>query len=85
MKLPALLADDANAAEGIENGVNGFTAPPEPESMFEKLNYLLEHISVLRSAGENASQTIPIPWEKLVSEVAGQYMRICLEYKSKKR
>lgn len=85
MKLPALLADDANAAEGIENGVNGFTAPPEPESMFEKLNYLLEHISVLRSAGERASQTIPIPWEKLVSEVAGQYMRICLEYKSKKR
>ena len=85
MKLPSLLADDANAAEGVEDGVNGFTAPPEPQSMFEKINALLDDIPALKLAGERASQTIPIPWEKLVSDVAEQYTRICLEYKSRQK
>ena len=83
MKLPSLLADDANAAEGVEDGSNGFTAPPEAEDMFAKLNALLDDLPALKLAGERASETIPIPWEKLVSEVAVQYMRICAEYKLK--
>lgn len=83
MKLPSLLADAANAAEGIQDGVNGFTEQPKPEKMFCRICELLDNQDILKQAGAHAAETIPVPWKKLIADVAKKYNEICVEYKAK--
>ena len=73
--LPSLLAEGSNAAEIVEDGVNGYTAETTPEVMAEKIRKILNdprHALV----GQRAMETIPISWEEIVSRVLQAY-RTC--------
>lgn len=84
MQLPALVAAGSNAAEGILDGCNGFTALPQKEEMCAKLEQLLGQPALLEAAGREAASTIPIPWRDICNCVMEQYERIVKEYHGKK-
>ncbi len=82
MGLPSLLTVGSNAAECIENGVNGFTADETPEAMCAEIMRLFAVDGLLKTAGENARKTIPVPWETIIDRVYDKYSEIIAHKKS---
>lgn len=70
--LPTLLAEGSNAAEIVEDGVNGFTAPATVEAMSDKIRQIFSDGS-LKTVGEAAQKSIPIPWANIVSRAVTAY------------
>lgn len=70
--LPTLLVEDSNAAEPVTDGVNGYTAAETVEAMQEKIRTIFSDGS-LAAVGEKAQETIPIPWQDIVSRVIHAY------------
>lgn len=81
---PSLLIAGSNSAEGIEDDVNGFTAGLDEEAYACALGKILSNPGHARAVGENARETVYIPWEKVICRVAGEYGRIIEEFKEKK-
>ena len=71
-KLPALLAEGSNAAEVVQDGVNGFTAAASPGAMAVRIQRIFDNEDV-RAVGREAKRTIPIPWESIVSRALCSY------------
>lgn len=71
-KLPALVLDGSNAAEGILDGVNGFTGPEDAFLMAEKIEFIF-NASPLRQIGAEARRTIPRDWDDILQEVEEAY------------
>jgi glycosyltransferase involved in cell wall biosynthesis len=81
---PSALIANTNAAEGITDGLDGFTSELNPAAYAAMLEKLLANPGLIRAAGENARQTVYISWERIVDRVAVEYERIISEYKDKK-
>ena len=82
MRLPALVAEGSNSAEGITDGENGFIAIAETEAMCAKIEQLLQYPEQLKRAGAEAARTIPVPWSSICNQVMEQYERIVKEFKN---
>ncbi|MDI7276660.1 MAG: glycosyltransferase [Anaerolineae bacterium] len=78
--LPALLIRDAAAAEGVEDGLNGFLAPNSAEGYAERLLSLVGNRELLREVGEGAHRTLYRTWEDVVTEVEQRYLDIIAHY-----
>ena len=74
MKTPSLLIRGSNAAECITDKVNGFLCSNSPESIAEEIVNALPSV---RSVGEKAYETIPIPWNTIMKQVEERYIRLC--------
>lgn len=81
---PSVLIEGANAAEGIKDGVNGFTTVLEKEAFAATLSSLLANPGLIRAAGEAARETVYVSWESVVDRAQAEYNRIIAEYKDKK-
>jgi 1,2-diacylglycerol 3-alpha-glucosyltransferase len=81
---PSALIAGTNAAEGITDGVNGFTSALDPAAYGEMLGRVLANPDLLRAAGGNARETVYVSWEKIVDRVAVEYRRITEEYSGRK-
>ncbi len=81
---PSALITGTNAAEGITNGVNGFTSELDPAAYGQMIRGLLAHPEAIREAGDNARETVYVSWERIVDRVAVEYRRIIAEYQDKK-
>ena len=84
MKIPALLAKDSNSAENIVDGKNGFLAVPKAENMAQKIEDIFHNKNRLE-IGENASQTIPMTWDKVINQVVIEYDKIIKNYHNKNK
>ncbi|MBR3383433.1 MAG: flippase-like domain-containing protein [Clostridia bacterium] len=73
--LPALLTEGSNAAEVVEDGVNGYTAEPTPEAMAERIRAAFAKGDI-RAVGEKAKKTIPIDWDEIIGRAVTAY-RTC--------
>ncbi len=73
--LPALVAEGSNAAEIIQDGVNGFCAPVDAFLMAEKIEFIFECCHLYR-IGQQAKQSIPVSWDEVVEEVRLAYQRL---------
>lgn len=73
MGTPSLLIEGSSAAEHIENDGNGFLCPDETEAITRKTADVLHNPALLKSVGESARKTIPIPWEQVVSILLKHY------------
>ena len=71
--LPSLLVAGSNAADVVEDGVNGYTAENSVASMTEKLYYLLENSDSVAEAGKAAQKTIPVSWADIADRVVKTY------------
>ncbi|MCL6432046.1 MAG: glycosyltransferase [Anaerolineae bacterium] len=81
--LPALLIEGSAAAEGVEDGLNGFLAPNSAEGYAERLLSLVGNRGLLEQAGQRAHSTLYRTWRDVVAEVEQRYVEIVGRYGSK--
>ena len=70
---PSLLIAGSCAAEGIEDGVNGFLCADSPEAIAAAMARALP---LAKAVGEKARETIPIAWSKVIAEVVRRYQAL---------
>ena len=73
MGTPALLVEGSCSAEGVTHGGNGFLCQDTVESIAQGIAAALPDAAAV---GEQAKQTIPIPWDRLMKDVLGRYERL---------
>lgn len=83
MHTPALMLQEATAAEVINPDVNGFLTSNDLQAYADKISFLLEHPEVVRKVGNKASTTISRSWENVIEEVILRYRDIQESYKLK--
>lgn len=81
---PSALIADSNAAEGITDSVNGFTAKLDPAAYASMIGNVLANPGLLHATGDSARETVYVSWEKIVDRVAIEYQRVISEYNGKK-
>lgn len=69
----SVLVRGSCSAEGIEDGVNGFLCEDSPEDIALTVRRALPKA---REAGENARNTIPRPWDEIMTDVVEKYERL---------
>lgn len=74
VKTPSLVIEGSNAAEGMEDGFNGFLSVDNQTAYAEKIISIISDKNLLRSVGQNASTTLYKSWENIVDEVKLRYM-----------
>lgn len=72
---PGLVAEGSCAAEAIQDGVNGLIAKDNDEDVCKKMEAFFKLPEEQRKKmGENAYDTIPIPWDgQLMDTILGRY------------
>jgi 1,2-diacylglycerol 3-alpha-glucosyltransferase len=74
--VPSLLTQGADAAEGVEDGVNGFLAANSVRAYSAKLRWLLAHPAAVARAGAGARLSHYRSWRTTVAEVRDRYLRL---------
>ena len=72
-RTPAIVVRGSSAAEGVEDGINGFLCEDDPESLAGVIESALADPELLARVGESAFHTLPIPWSRLVDDVLKVY------------
>ncbi len=70
---PALLIRGSCAAEGVEDGVNGYLCENTPEDIARGIR---EALPTCRETGLKARETIPKAWSAIVQDVLAEYQRL---------
>lgn len=76
MGTPSVLVEGSNAAEGIENGVNGFTCEDDPDALAKAVRGALADPQALCRIGAEARETIPVSWATLMRQVLARYAQL---------
>ena len=76
----SVLVEGSNAAEGVNDGFNGYLCKNSADSLFETIRDAVADKDRLNIIGENARRTIPVSWEKIVGRAVGEYGRIIENY-----
>jgi glycosyltransferase involved in cell wall biosynthesis len=77
--VPTLATEGSNAAGAIRKNVSGFTAAADPQSMHDELVRIFTEEDV-KKIGQNARETIPLSWEKLIPMVLERYQAVIDRY-----
>ena len=80
---PSALIAGSDAAEGIIDGENGFTAALDTVAYARMLENVLKNPDKIKAAGEEARRTVYMSWESVVHRAAGEYKRIISTYNDK--
>ena len=81
---PSLLIDGSNAAEGILDGVNGFTAKLQIDDFAGQLLHTLGSPERLRQVGEESRRTVYASWEDVVGRAFIEYKNVIAAYNDRK-
>lgn len=73
---PSLAITGSCAAEGIEDGYNGFLSDNDVSSFASRIRKAISDMESLKAAGRGARNTLYRPWESVVDEVALRYFDI---------
>lgn len=76
MGTPSVLVRGSSAAEIIQNGENGYLCENDPADLARVMRQVLADPEAARQIGENARETIPVPWEKILETAVGRYERL---------
>ncbi len=76
MGTPSVTVRGSSAAEGIEDGVNGYLCENDVEDMLRVVDAALADPESLAAVGRKARETIPVPWSRLVDTVLERYQRL---------
>ena len=79
LKCPSVLIRGSNAAEDIIDMHNGFLCENTKESFTKKIMDIMES-NIYNDIGENARNTLPVSWEKIVTEVYTKYKEIINDF-----
>lgn len=76
MGTPAVMVRGSSAAEIIRHGENGYLCENTPEGLAQVIRGVLLDPDAARQVGQNARETIPVPWEKILETALGRYERL---------
>lgn len=76
MGTPSVLVRGSSAAEIIQNGENGYLCENDQADLGRVMRQVLADPEAARQIGENAKETIPVPWEKILETAVGRYERL---------
>lgn len=76
MGTPAVMVRNSSAAEIIHDGKNGFLCENSPQDLARVMTEALNDPETLRHVGEQARETIPVPWENIMERVVERYERL---------
>ncbi len=77
---PSVVIVNSNAAEGIDDNVNGFLSENTPQAYAKKIEEIIKDRDLITKAGENAKVTIYRNWEDIVDGVYQRYVEIIKTY-----
>ncbi|MEQ9623719.1 glycosyltransferase family 4 protein [Coleofasciculus chthonoplastes] len=71
---PLLTTTDAGGPnEFVRNGETGYSVPPDPEAIAQRIDYLCEHVQEARQMGLNGRKLVQdITWENTVAKLLGE-------------
>ena len=75
-KTPTLLCEDAMAADGITDKVNGFTALNDEQAYADRIAMLYKDRRLLAKVGEGAFRDLYNTWDELVEDVYEKYLKV---------
>ena len=76
MGTPSVMVKGSTAAEVIRHGENGLLCENDPQDLARVMTEALQKPEMLQRIGEQARETIPVPWEKVMEIAAGRYERL---------
>ena len=76
MGTPSVMVRGSTAAEVVRDGVNGFLCENTPEDLARVLKEILTDSARLQRVGENARETIPVPWKTVMERAVERYTRL---------
>ncbi len=76
MGTPSVMVRASTAAEVIRHGENGFLCENDPKDLARVITEALKDPEKLRQIGQNARDTIPVPWDKVLETAAERYERL---------
>jgi 1,2-diacylglycerol 3-alpha-glucosyltransferase len=82
MGTPSVLVKDSSASSDIRDGFNGLLCKNDSHDLFLVLKNALADPDRLKLIGKRAQDTIPVPWEKVMTDVVAQYERLIEEHKN---
>jgi 1,2-diacylglycerol 3-alpha-glucosyltransferase len=74
--VPSLLTPGSAAAEGVEDGLNGFLVADRVEAYSAKLRWLLAHPNAVSKAGAEARHSLFWSMRSTLAEVRERYVRL---------
>ena len=76
MGTPAVMVRGSSAAEIIRHGENGYLCENTAEDLAQVILGALLDPDAARRVGQNARETIPVPWEKILETALSRYERL---------
>ena len=76
MGTPSVMVRASTAAEVIRHGENGFLCENDPKDLARVITEALKDPEKLRQIGQNARDTIPVPWDKVLETAVERYERL---------
>ena len=76
MGTPSVMVRASTAAEVIRDGENGFLCENDPKDLARVISDALKDPERLKRIGQNARDTIPVPWDKVLERAVERYERL---------
>ncbi len=76
MGTPSVMVRGSTAAEIIRDGVNGYLCENDPKDLARVISGILADPEGRKRIGENARETIPVPWSKVLETAVERYERL---------
>ncbi len=73
MGTPAVMVRGSAAAEIVKDGENGFLCDDETDDLCRVLEGALADLPGVQRIGQNARETIPVPWERIMEKSVARY------------
>ncbi len=76
MGTPAVMVRGSTAAEIIREGENGYLCENSAADLARVMKAALSDPKTLEQVGNNARETIPVPWERIMDKAVERYTRL---------
>ncbi len=83
MGTPAVLVKESDAAEGVEDGVNGFLCLNSSQDLLRVFNEAISDPERTHQIGLKAQQTIPVSWDSILQHAVERYQFLIDHYKAR--
>ena len=81
MGTPSVTLRGCAAAEPINDRVNGFLCENTPKDLANTIDKVLSDKDMLCKVGQNALNTLPVPWSLITDSVLKRYEKVIKEYR----
>lgn len=76
MGTPSIMVRGSSAAEIVRHQENGFLCENSSQDLARVIKEALDNPELTRQVGQNAQETIPVPWQKILETAVERYERL---------